>query len=190
MNTSTGLSDPLRDAIEDALEVSDTYIRVVDLETESDVLTIGEADEILNRSMADADSMGEFFETAIHPDDVASVESAYQRLVTGETTQTRVEYRTHPDNGPIQWVETYSRLNHTEDSRQLVTISPHARENQLAVKVTNYGSGNRTMYDVPTISSIFRLQKIATDHHTQIYYPLLISIMYVRPRQSDISKSS
>lgn len=168
MKTSTG-PDSLRDAVKIAFDVSDTYIRVVDLETESAPLTVGDADEILNTSMADTDSMGEFFETAIHPDDIVSVESAYQELVTGDTEWIRVEYRTHPDNGPIQWVETYVRLNNTGEGRQLVAISTDITE--------------RKEYEQELADQNERLEQVASVLSHDLRNPLQVAMGHVELAQ-------
>lgn len=128
MGTGQEERDILFEYVEFALEVTHSSIWVVDLDTGTMKTQLGPAADVFNFETAELDTVEPFFEEGIHPDDVATVVSVYQDILTDERDQYRVEYRTHPDNGEIRWLETYARVKDTEQGRILIGTSTDITE--------------------------------------------------------------
>ncbi|MFB6256572.1 MAG: GAF domain-containing protein [Haloplanus sp.] len=98
--------EALRERMEFALDITDSHVYEIDLQ--SGIRTRYGAFERLFGVESGAVPTGDaFYETCVHPDDRERLERA-ERTEPGPTREgpTRIEYRTHPDNGPVRWVRS------------------------------------------------------------------------------------
>ncbi len=87
--------------------------------------------------MAEFGDTESFLEHGVHPDDRPKIKQLYGELKRGETDLYEVEFRTHPENGDIRWIEAHGRVQTKDGTRMLTGISTEIterkrREQQLA----------------------------------------------------------
>ena len=112
----------IRDRMEFALEATDSIIYEIDIETGQETRH-GSVEQLYGLPSDHVPTKAEFYEAAVHPEDRSRLEDAL-RAVEREGDGRDVEFRTHPENGPVRWIRTRAYLEDTEgsDSQSLVGL--------------------------------------------------------------------
>jgi|GEM_PF-776529 len=95
-----------------------------DLDTE-DVVRVGAVEELYGLPKDEIPGGHVFFETVVHPEDADRMREFLERLISGTHRSTTTEYRTHPDNGPVRWLneEVFAFDKSNDGHRRLVGIT-------------------------------------------------------------------
>ena len=102
--------EAMRERMQLALDRTRAVVFDLDLTTGTASRT-GAIQDVYQVDPADLSSGRSFYETVIHPDDQQRVRAKADALRQGTIDAMQVEFRTHPANGPVQWVrEDVSRV--------------------------------------------------------------------------------
>ena len=88
-----------------ALDRTEAIVFEFDLETGTEVRH-GPFERLYGLSSAGVRDFDAFVERAVHPEDRERVEAEQAAVHAGRADVAEVEYRTHPDNGPVRWIHT------------------------------------------------------------------------------------
>lgn len=99
------------DCVEAALAGTETVIWAVDLDTATPTMGHGPVEAVFRLEPSVIESVSTFFERGVHPDDAPDLEDAYRAILDGETEQFQVIFRTHPDNGVVNWLEVVGNVD-------------------------------------------------------------------------------
>ncbi|MFB6297137.1 MAG: ATP-binding protein [Salinirussus sp.] len=115
----------LRERMDMALEATDSILYEIDLETDEQTRH-GPFERLYGFESERAPTTETFHETGIHPEDQHRVEGLKRReRIREEGGSVEVEYRTHPDNGPVRWIrsEAYGVTDDTGDLTRLIGLA-------------------------------------------------------------------
>lgn len=115
--------------LEQALRATNTLVWEVDLE-EDTVEYFGSVQQITGLPTSELGEPLSNVHQTIHPADQSRVLEQLDPLVEGNTNSLEAKYRTHPDNGPIRWIQTEAFIEESEDeaSTKLVGLSTDITE--------------------------------------------------------------
>ena len=118
--------EALRERMEFALDLNDSHVFEVDPET-GEQTRYGAFEELFHVESSAVRTTDAFLETCVHPEDRAVFEEAEANLAAASSDDpVEVQYRTHPDRGPIHWIETHlyeKATPHRESSSTLVGLA-------------------------------------------------------------------
>ena len=98
--------EALRERMEFALDITDSHVYEIDMQT-GEQTRYGAFERIFGVESEAVPTTEAFYETCVHPEDREKIERLERReLDPTREEPTRVEYRTHPDNGPVKWVQS------------------------------------------------------------------------------------
>jgi signal transduction histidine kinase len=106
-----------------AAEATNTVIWNIDLTSGDGEAIAGPVEELFNITGNELDPISTFFEHAVHPDDLAKVQQQYLDVMRGREEVFKIEFRTHPRNGEVRWIESQARINANQEPRSLTGIS-------------------------------------------------------------------
>ncbi len=107
-----------------ALENTSALLFEFDLDT-GEVIRTGAVEELFGLPEKEVPAGDAFFEKVVHPDDAGRLRGFLERLIAGTHRSTRTEFRTHPENGPVRWLEeeVFEVDRSHDDHRRLVGIT-------------------------------------------------------------------
>lgn len=111
-----------------ALEVTDSVIWAINIDTGETIMTQGPAASLFNLEGVESSGVESFFEEAVHPDDWMEIQQLYIDLVQGNTEEFKVIFRTHPKNGDVSWIDSHARIQVADGARILTGISTDVTE--------------------------------------------------------------
>lgn len=112
----------LRDRMSFALDTTDSVLYEIDLETHAENRH-GPFERIYGVSEDSVETVEDFYEKAVHPDDRERLEERQTEIIEQRQAAVEVEYRTHPDNGPIRWMRSPMAVLHPDaDDENTVVI--------------------------------------------------------------------
>jgi PAS domain S-box-containing protein len=98
--------EAVSDRTEFALEATGSIVYEVDAET-AEQTRHGPFEEIFGIPPGRVPTREAFYREAVHPADSAAVRRRQEELIDGtESGSVEMEYRTHPDNGPVRWLRS------------------------------------------------------------------------------------
>lgn len=112
--------EPLQERIEFALDMTDSVLWSVNLDTGATTTLTGPIERLFGVSSERITDAETILEYASHPDDRAAVEQVYEQLLRGETERFEVKFRTHPDHSDIRWIEANAYIQADTDTRMLI----------------------------------------------------------------------
>jgi signal transduction histidine kinase len=123
--------------VEFALDATNTTIWNVNLETGESTTLRGPVESLFDIGMAEFGSIESFLTDGVHPDDRREMGRLHREIIQGNTDLFEVEFRTHPANGDVRWIEAHGRVQTRDGVRMLTGISTEIterkrREQQLA----------------------------------------------------------
>lgn len=86
-----------------ALDTTDAVVFEYDTETGSEIRH-GPFERLYGIADHEVGDLPSFYEHAVHPDDRATVRDRQAEVIDGVTDAIEIEYRTHPENGPLSWI--------------------------------------------------------------------------------------
>jgi PAS domain S-box-containing protein len=110
-----GRLEALRGRMEFALDITDSHVYEIDLET-GEQTRYGAFERIFGVESEAAPTTDDFYERCVHPDDREQfVRIEREGLDSTRERPVEVTYRTHPDHGPVRWVESTAYVKRTPD---------------------------------------------------------------------------
>lgn len=106
-----------------ALEVTNSVIWAIDLETGEPTTLRGGVESLFQIPSETVETIESFFEAAVHPDDRPRLEQTYREIVAGQTRDLDVEFRLPSDRDSVTWIHSHGRVQDDSDSRLLTGIS-------------------------------------------------------------------
>jgi PAS domain S-box-containing protein len=86
-----------------ALDTTDAVVFEYDVETGTEVRH-GPFERLYGVADHEVADLSSFYDRAVHPDDRATIEARQADVIDGVADSVELEYRTHPENGPVRWV--------------------------------------------------------------------------------------
>jgi PAS domain S-box-containing protein len=116
--------DETRDRVEFALEVTDSIVFELDLDTGIETRH-GPFEQLFGIEPGEVPSSAEFYDRCVHPEDRDALESLQGSEALAERDGTvHHEFRTHPDRGEVRWIATaiYAETGPDGDPSRLIGI--------------------------------------------------------------------
>lgn len=113
-----------------ALDATDTVIWATDVNTGETTMLLGPVQRLFQIEDETISNPAEYFDHGVHPDDRADALAVYERVLAGETDEFSLIFRSHPDKGPIRWIESLGYVQTTDDGPLLVGISTDVTERE------------------------------------------------------------
>ena len=108
-----GRLEALRERMEFALDITDSHVYEIDLRSGAQT-RYGAFERLFGVAPEAVPTNEAFYETCVHPDDRDRLERAERtELDSTQGEPVRIEYRTHPDNGPVKWVQSVTYRQRT-----------------------------------------------------------------------------
>lgn len=140
-----GRLETLRERMEFALELTDSHVFEID-PTTGEQTRYGAFERLFGVDPDAVATTEAFVETCVHPEDRPAFERAERSVADGDANAdgddpVRLQYRTHPDNGPVRWIETrlYEKRTPHEERRSVLV--------GLATDVTRRRERRRKLQD-------------------------------------------
>lgn len=123
----------LRERIEYALDVTDSYLWSVDLETGEVITFVGPIERISGTSREDLNDAHAVFDHFIHPDYHDEANQLFQQLQSGEKDHVSFEHRTPFDNSDAQWLRVTGQVELDGESQRLTGLATDITEQKQRV---------------------------------------------------------
>ncbi|MDZ7701263.1 MAG: PAS domain S-box protein [Halobacteriales archaeon] len=95
----------VRDRMTFALETTDAVVFETDVESGAETRH-GPFERLFGLPETAVPDLASFYDRAVHPEDRSTVEERQADVIDGLADSVQVEFRTHPDNGPVRWVRS------------------------------------------------------------------------------------
>ena len=106
----------MRERMELALEVTDSVIFEIDLDT-GDLRSHGAMGEVFDDPSGDGKNRADFVERAVHPEDRDRIHDLFGRLQRGESEYDTIDYRTNPALGEQRWMRGHAYYEGSAEPR-------------------------------------------------------------------------
>ena len=119
----------IRERMELALDHTRSIVFDLDRDT-GEVVRHGDFEGFFGIDPGDVPTWTDHLERVVHPDDRAAFREFYEQLIDGGRDSGTLEYRTHPERGPVRWIrDTISVQTDLDgDGRQAVGIARDVTE--------------------------------------------------------------
>ncbi|RCU46438.1 GAF domain-containing protein [Haloplanus salinus] len=132
--------ETLRERMEFALDLNDSHVFEIDTET-GEQRRYGAFESLFHVEPSAVPTTAAFVETCVHPEDRTLFERAEAGLADASSDDPLwLQYRTHPERGPVRWIETHlyeKATPHADSSSKLVGLATDvtaARERQQQLR--------------------------------------------------------
>ncbi len=114
--------------IEDVFRVTNTVIVEVDLANE-EVEYFGPIEAVTGVQESELGDPFTVSERIVHPEDQSKLDDAFESLLAGEQDIVEIDYKTHPDNGPVRWLRIQAHIEGApDDGLTLIGLSTDITE--------------------------------------------------------------
>jgi len=105
--------EALRERMEFALDITDSHVYEINLQSGAQT-RYGAFERLFGVESEAVPTNEAFYEMCVHPDDRDRLERVERTELDSEQEKpVRIEYRTHPDNGPVKWVQSVTYRQQT-----------------------------------------------------------------------------
>lgn len=112
----------LRERMDFALETTDSVLYEIDPETDRETRH-GPFERIYGVSESEVPTVESFYERAVHPDDREELARKQTEVIEEGVESVEVEYRTHPEAGPLRWMRSPMATFERDNERAVVGLA-------------------------------------------------------------------